>query len=133
MKNKLKKIIGFILLFVIVIAVLWYKAPINGIRCYPESVSKIDINYGDDFLSITNTNDIAFIIKSLNSISLNRVIFKLGKKQIGYNINIYSTNENLLNEITIYSSEVASIESFFYTDKNSLLPYEYIKNIYSNR
>ncbi|MEI0563273.1 hypothetical protein [Brachyspira pulli] len=133
MKDKLKKIIGFILLLIIIIAVLWYKAPINGIKCYPESVSKIDINYGNDFISVTDTNDIDFIIKSLNSISLNRVIFKLGKKQLGYDINIYSTNKNLLNEITIYSSEVASIGNFFYTDKNAILPYEYIKKVYSNK
>ena len=132
MKNKLKKVVGFIPLFIIIIAVLWYKVPINGIRCYPESVSKIDISYNGLSISITDTNDIDFIIKSLNSISLNKVILKMGNSKKGYNINIYSTNKNMLSNITVYSSETASIGSFFYTDKNSLLPYDYIRNIYSN-
>lgn len=132
MKNKLKKFIGFIPLFIIIIIILWYKTPINGIRCYPENVSKIDINYGGNFLSITNTNDIHFIIKSLNSISLNKVILKIGKHQIGYDINIHSDSKIMLSNITIYSSETASVGNFFYTDKNALLPYDYIKNIYSN-
>ncbi|WP_300758205.1 hypothetical protein [uncultured Brachyspira sp.] len=132
MKNKLKKVVGFIPLFIIIIAVLWYKVPLNGIRCYPESVSKIDISYNGELISITDTNDIDFIIKSLNSISLNKVILKMGNSKIGYNINIYSTNENILSNITVYSSETASIGSFFYTDKNSMLPYDYIRNIYSN-
>ncbi|MEI0525026.1 hypothetical protein R4K54_03770 [Brachyspira murdochii] len=132
MKNKLKKVVGFIPLFIIIIAVLWYKVPINGIRCYPESVSKIDISYNGLSISITDTNDIDFIIKSLNSISLNKVILKMGNSKKGYNINIYSTNKNMLSNISVYSSETASIGGFFYTDKNSLLPYDYIRNIYSN-
>ncbi|WP_157152721.1 hypothetical protein [Brachyspira murdochii] len=130
MKNKLKKAFGFIPLFIIIIAVLWYKLPINGIRCYPESVSKIDISYNGISISITDTNNIDFIVKSLNSISLNKVILKIGNYQNGYNINIYSTNKNMLSNITVYSSETASIGGFFYTDKNSLLPYDYIKDIF---
>lgn len=126
-----KKIISFILLFAVIVLVLWYKAPINGIKCYPEDVSKIEINYNNINISITNTNDILFIIKSLNSISLNRSIFK--NSSSGYNIKIYSSNDNsILNEITIYSSEVASIGNFFYTDKNNMLPYEYLMKLYSN-
>lgn len=130
MKNKLKKAFGLIPLFIIIIAVLWYKVPINGIRCCPESVSKIDISYNGISISITDTNNIDFIVKSLNSISLNKVILKIGNYQNGYNINIYSTNKNMLSNITVYSSETASIGGFFYTDKNSLLPYDYIKDIF---
>ena len=120
-----------LILFVIIVLVLWYKAPINGIKLYPKDVSKIEIDYNKKTISITNTNDISFIIKSLNSISLNRSIFK--NSSIGYNIKIYSSNDNsILDEITIYSSEVASIGKFFYTDKNNMLPYEYLLKLYSN-
>ncbi|WP_028329240.1 hypothetical protein [Brachyspira alvinipulli] len=126
-----KKIISFIALFVVVVLVLWYKAPINGIKRYPEDVSKIEINYNNRNILVTNTNDISLIIKSLNSISLNRSIFK--NSTPGYNIKIYSLNDNsILDEITIYSSEVASIGKFFYTDKNNMLPYEYLLKLYSN-
>ncbi|ELV04727.1 hypothetical protein, partial [Brachyspira hampsonii] len=100
--------------------------------CYPESVSKIDINYNGKTMIITNTNDINFIIKSLNSISLNKSILKINKSKIGYMVNIYSTNKNIINNLIIYSSETASIGNFYYTDKNIMLPYEYIKNLYSN-
>ena len=72
MKKKLKKLLSFTPLFIIIIFILWYKSPINGIKCYPESVSKIDITYNENTIIITNTNDINFIIKSLNSISLNK-------------------------------------------------------------
>ena len=58
MKKKLKKLISFIPLFIIIILILWYKSPINGIKCYPESVSKIDITYNGNAIIITNTNDI---------------------------------------------------------------------------
>lgn len=132
MKEKLKKFINFIPLFIIIILVLWYKTPINGIKCYPESVSKIDVNYDGKSFIITNTNDIYFIIKSLNSISLNKSILKINNSKKGYNISIYSTNTNIISSMTIYSAETASIGNFYYTDKNIILPYEYIKNIYSN-
>ena len=132
MKKKLKKLISFIPLFIIIILILWYKSPINGIKCYPESVSKIDITYNERAIIITNTNDINFIIKSLNSISLNRSILKMNKSKIGYIIDIHSTNKNMIDNLTIYSSEAASIGNFYYTDKNVMLPYEYIKNLYTN-
>ncbi len=132
MKKKLKKLISFIPLFIIIILILWYKSPINGIKCYPESVSKIDITYNGNAIIITNTNDINFIIKSLNSISLNRSILKMNKSKIGYIIDIHSTNKNMIDNLTIYSSEAASIGNFYYTDKNVMLPYEYIKNLYTN-
>lgn len=132
MKKKLKKLISFIPLFIIIILILWYKSPINGIKCYPESVSKIYITYNGNAIIITNTNDINFIIKSLNSISLNRSILKMNKSKIGYIIDIHSTNKNMIDNLTIYSSEAASIGNFYYTDKNVMLPYEYIKNLYTN-
>ncbi|ASJ21955.1 hypothetical protein BHAMNSH16_10060 [Brachyspira hampsonii] len=132
MKKKLKKLLSFIPIFVIVIVVLWYKSPIDGIKCYPESVSKIDINYNGKAMIITNTNDINFIIKSLNSISLNKSILKMNKSKIGYIINIDSTNKNIINNLIIYSPENASIGNFYYTDKNIMLPYKYIKNLYTN-
>ncbi len=131
MKNNFKKFISLIPLFIIVIIVLWYKSPINGIKCYPEKVSKIDINYKENSIIVTNTNDINFIIKSLNSISLNKSILKMNKSESGYNINIYISDKNKLTNLTIYSSETVSIGNFYYTDKNTMLPYEYIKNIYS--
>ena len=130
--KKLKKVLSFIPLIIIIILVIWYKSPIDGIKCYPESVSKIDINYNGKSIIVTNTNDINFIIKSLNSISLNKSILKINKSNIGYIIEIHSTNKNMLNNINIYSSETASIGIFYYTDKNTMLPYEYIKNLYSN-
>lgn len=130
--KKLKKVLSFIPLIIIIILVIWYKSPIDGIKCYPESVSKIDINYNGESIIVTNTNDINFIIKSLNSISLNKSILKINKSNIGYIIEIHSTNKNMLNNINIYSSETASIGIFYYTDKNTMLPYEYIKNLYSN-
>ena len=130
MNKKVKDTISFILLLIVVILVLWYKAPINGIKCYPENVSKIEVNYVNNIISITNTNDISFIIKSLNSISLNRSILK--NSSIGYNIKIYTSNNNVLDDITIYSSEVASVGKFFYTDKNNMLPYNYLIKLYSN-
>lgn len=132
MKKKLKKLLSFTPLFIIIILILWYKSPINGIKCYPESVSKIDITYNERAIIITNTNDINFIIKSLNSISLNKSILKINQSKIGYEINIYSTNKNIINNLIIYSSETASIGNFYYTDKNVMLPYEYIKNLYTN-
>ena len=132
MKKMLKKLISFIPLFIIIILILWYKSPINGIKCYPESVSKIDINYNGNIIIVTNTNDINFIIKSLNSISLNKSILKINKSKIGYTIDIHSTNKNMIDNLTIYSSETASIGNFYYTDKNVMLPYEYIKNLYTN-
>ena len=132
MKKKLKKLLSFTPLFIIIILILWYKSPINGIKCYPESVSKIDITYNERAIIITNTNDINFIIKSLNSISLNKSILKINKSKIGYTVYIYSTNKNMINNLTIYSSETASIGNFYYTDKNIMLPYEYIKNLYYN-
>ena len=132
MKKKLKKLLSFTPLFIIIILILWYKSPINGIKCYPESVSKIDITYNERAIIITNTNDINFIIKSLNSISLNKSILKINQSKIGYEINIYSTNKNIINNLIIYSSETASIGNFYYTDKNIMLPYEYIKNLYTN-
>lgn len=132
MKKKLKKLMSFIPLFIIIILILWYKSPINGIKCYPESVSKIDINYNGKLMLITNTNYINFIIKSLNSISLNRSILKINKSKTGYILNIHSTNKNMVNNLTIYSSETASIGNFYYTDKNTMLPYEYIKKLYTN-
>ncbi|EKV57707.1 hypothetical protein A966_03905 [Brachyspira hampsonii 30446] len=132
MEKKLKKLLSFIPIFLIIIIILWYKSPIDGIKCYPESVSKIDINYNGKTMIITNTNDINFIIKSLNSISLNKSILKINKSKIGYMVNIYSTNKNIINNLIIYSSETASIGNFYYTDKNIMLPYEYIKNLYSN-
>ncbi|WP_323720332.1 hypothetical protein [Brachyspira hyodysenteriae] len=132
MKKKLRKLISFIPLFIIIILILWYKSPINGIKCYPESVSKIDINYNGKLMLITNTNYINFIIKSLNSISLNRSILKINKSKTGYILNIHSTNKNIVNNLTIYSSETASIGNFYYTDKNTMLPYEYIKKLYTN-
>ncbi|CRF34457.1 hypothetical membrane protein [Brachyspira suanatina] len=131
-KNKLKKIISFIPMFIIIILILWYKSPINGIKCYPESVSKIDMNYNGKSIIVTNTNDINFIIKSLNSISLNKSILKINKSKIGFIINIHSTNKNMINNLIIYSAEAASIGNFYYTDKNTMLPYEYIKNLYTN-
>ncbi|WP_297205904.1 hypothetical protein, partial [uncultured Brachyspira sp.] len=130
MNKKVKDTISFILLLIVVILVLWYKAPINGIKCRPENVSKIEVNYVNNIISITNTNDISFIIKSLNSISLNRSILK--NSSIGYNIKIYTSNNNVLDDITIYSSEVASVGKFFYTDKNNMLPYNYLIKLYSN-
>ena len=132
MKKNVKKLLGFIPIFIIIILILWYKSPINGIECYPESVSKIDITYNERAIIITNTNDINFIIKSLNSISLNKSILKINKSKIGYTVYIYSTNKNMINNFTIYSSETASIGNFYYTDKNVMLPYEYIKNLYTN-
>ncbi|KLI30449.1 hypothetical protein [Brachyspira hyodysenteriae] len=132
MKKKLKKLLSFIPLFIIIILILWYKSPINGIKCYPESVSKIDIDYNGIPIAVTNTNDINFIIKSLNSISLNKSILKINKSKIGYILNIHSTNKNMISNLTIYSSETASIGNFYYTDKNIMLPYEYIKKLHTN-
>ncbi|WP_416487817.1 hypothetical protein [Brachyspira hyodysenteriae] len=132
MKKKLRKLVSFIPLFIIIILILWYKSPINGIKCYPESVSKIDIDYNGIPIAVTNTNDINFIIKSLNSISLNKSILKINKSKIGYILNIHSTNKNMISNLTIYSSETASIGNFYYTDKNTMLPYEYIKKLYTN-
>ncbi|ACN83761.1 hypothetical protein OFR22_10665 [Brachyspira hyodysenteriae] len=132
MKKKLKKLLSFIPLFIIIILILWYKSPINGIKCYPESVSKIDIDYNGIPIAVTNTNDINFIIKSLNSISLNKSILKINKSKTGYILNIHSTNKNMISSLTIYSSETASIGNFYYTDKNIMLPYEYIKKLHAN-
>ncbi|KLI31101.1 hypothetical protein SZ50_11740 [Brachyspira hyodysenteriae] len=132
MKKKLKKLLSFIPLFIIIILILWYKSPINGIKCYPESVSKIDIDYNGIPIAVTNTNDINFIIKSLNSISLNKSILKINKSKTGYILNIHSTNKNMISNLTIYSSETASIGNFYYTDKNIMLPYEYIKKLHAN-
>ncbi|TVL43015.1 hypothetical protein A9X84_10775 [Brachyspira hyodysenteriae] len=132
MKKKLKKLLSFIPLFIIIILILWYKSPINGIKCYPESVSKIDIDYNGIPIAVTNTNDINFIIKSLNSISLNKSILKINKSKTGYILNIHSTNKNMISSLTIYSSENASIGNFYYTDKNIMLPYEYIKKLHAN-
>ena len=55
----------------------------------------------------------------------------MNKSESGYNINIYISDKNKLTNLTIYSSETVSIGNFYYTDKNTMLPYEYIKNIYS--
>ena len=132
MKENIKKLLSLIPLFIIIIIFLWYKAPIDGIKCYPQGVEKINIEYENRILTITNTNDIDFIIKSLNSISLNRVIPIMKKNINGYRINIISTNKNILNNITIYSKDTASLYYFYYTDKNQMLPYDYIKNLFTN-
>ena len=133
MKENIKKLISLIPLFIIIILLLWYKTPINGISCYPQSVEKITIEYQNKTLNITNTNDVYFIIKSLNSISLNKIIPIMKKNINGYKINIISTNKNIPNDIIIYSKDTASIGYFYYTDKNTMLPYNYIKNIFSNK
>ena len=133
MKENIKKLISLIPLFIIIILFLWYKTPINGINCYPQSVKKITVEYENKLLNITNTNDIEFIIKSLNSISLNKIIPIMKKNINGYKINIVSTNKNIPNDIIIYSKDTASIGYFYYTDKNTMLPYDYIKNIFSNK
>ena len=133
MKENIKKLISLIPLFIIVILFLWYKTPINGINCYPQSVKKITVEYENKLLNITNTNDIEFIIKSLNSVSLNKIIPIMKKNINGYKINIVSTNKNIPNDIIIYSKDTASIGHFYYTDKNTMLPYDYIKNIFSNK
>lgn len=130
MDIKYRKIISFAALFIIIILVLWYKSPINGIKCYPENVSRIEVYYNNREIIVTNKSDIDFIIKSLNSISLNRSIFK--NSSFGYNIKIHTSDDNVLDDIIIYSSEVASIGRFFYTDKNSMLPYSYLCKMYSN-
>ena len=132
-KKNIKKLISLIPLFIIVILILWYKTPINGINCYPQSVKKITVEYENKLLNITNTNDIEFIIKSLNSVSLNKIIPIMKKNINGYKINIVSTNKNIPNDIIIYSKDTASIGHFYYTDKNTMLPYDYIKNIFSNK
>ena len=126
MKENIKKLISLIPLFIIIILFLWYKTPINGINCYPQSVEKITVEYQNKLLNITNTNDVYFIIKSLNSISLNKIIPIMKKNINGYKINIISTNKNIPND-------TASIGYFYYTDKNTMLPYDYIKNIFSNK
>ena len=133
MKENIKKLISLIPLFIIIILFLWYKTPINGINCYPQSVEKITVEYQNKLLNITNTNDIEFIIKSLNSISLNKIIPIMKKNINGYKINIISTNKKIPNDIIIYSKDTASIGYFYYTDKNTMLPYNYIKNIFSNK
>ncbi|WP_157152151.1 hypothetical protein [Brachyspira sp. SAP_772] len=133
MKENIKKLISLIPLFIIIILFLWYKTPINGINCYPQSVEKITVEYENKILNITNTNDIDFIIKSFNSISLNKIIPIMKKNINGYKINIVSTNKNIPNDIIIYSKDTASIGYFYYTDKNTMLPYDYIKNIFSNK
>ena len=133
MKENIKKLISLIPLFIIIILFLWYKTPINGINCYPQSVKKITVEYENKLLNITNTNDIEFIIKSLNSVSLNKIIPIMKKNINGYKINIVSTNKNIPNDIIIYSKDTASIGHFYYTDKNTMLPYDYIKNIFSNK
>lgn len=133
MKENIKKLISLIPLFIIIILFLWYKTPINGINCYPQSVKKITVEYQNKLLNITNTNDIEFIIKSLNSVSLNKIIPIMKKNINGYKINIVSTNKNIPNDIIIYSKDTASIGHFYYTDKNTMLPYDYIKNIFSNK
>lgn len=132
-KKNIKKLISLIPLFIIVILILWYKTPINEINCYPQSVEKITLEYQNKILNITNTNDIEFIIKSLNSISLNKTIPIIKANTNSYKINIISTNKNIPNDIIIYSKDTASIGHFYYTDKNTMLPYEYIKNIFSNK
>ncbi|WP_288694559.1 hypothetical protein [uncultured Brachyspira sp.] len=132
-KKNIKKLISLIPLFIIVILILWYKTPINGINCYPQSVEKITLEYQNKILNITNTNDIEFIIKSLNSISLNKTIPIIKANTNSYKINIISTNKNIPNDIIIYSKYTASIGHFYYTDKNTMLPYDYIKNIFSNK
>lgn len=133
MKENIKKFISLIPLFIIIILFLWYKTPINGINCYPQSVEKITIEYQNKTLNITNINDIDFIIKSLNSISLNKTIPIIKANTNSYKINIISTNKNIPNNIIIYSKDTASIGHFYYTDKNTMLPYDYIKNIFSNK
>ncbi|TXJ42100.1 hypothetical protein [Brachyspira pilosicoli] len=133
MKENIKKLISLIPLFIIIILFLWYKTPINGINCYPQSVKKITVEYQNKLLNITNTNDIEFIIKSLNSISLNKIIPIMKKNINGYKINMVSTNKKIPNDIIIYSKDTASIGHFYYTDKNTILPYDYIKNIFSNK
>ena len=133
MKENIKKFISLIPLFIIIILFLWYKTPINGINCYPQSVEKITIEYQNKTLNITNINDIDFIIKSLNSISLNKTIPIIKANTNSYKINIISTNKNIPNDIIIYSKDTASIGHFYYTDKNTMLPYDYIKNIFSNK
>ena len=133
MKENIKKLISLIPLFIIIILFLWYKTPINGINCYSQSVKKITVEYENKLLNITNTNDIEFIIKSLNSVSLNKIIPIMKKNINGYKINIVSTNKNIPNDIIIYSKDTASIGHFYYTDKNTILPYDYIKNIFSNK
>lgn len=133
MKENIKKLISLIPLFIIIILFLWYKTPINGINCYPQSVEKITVEYQNKLLNITNTNDIEFIIKSLNSVSLNKIIPIMKKNINGYKINIVSTNKNIPNDIIIYSKDTTSIGHFYYTDKNTILPYDYIKNIFSNK
>lgn len=133
MKENIKKLVSLIPLFIIVILILWYKTPINGINCCPQSVEKITVEYQNKILDITNTNDIDFIIKSLNSISLNKTIPIIKANTNSYKINIISTNKNIPNDIIIYSKDTASIGHFYYTDKNTMLPYDYIKNIFSNK
>ena len=132
-KKNIKKLVSLIPLFIIIILLLWYKTPINGINCYPQSVEKITIEYQNKLLNITNTNDVYFIIKSLNSISLNKTIPIIKENSNSYKINIISTNKNIPNDIIIYSKDTASIGHFYYTDKNTILKYYYIKNIFYNK
>ncbi|WP_300369399.1 hypothetical protein [Brachyspira sp.] len=133
MKKKFKKLLNFMPLILIIILVLWYKSPINGIKYDPKNVNKINITHNGNSIVITNTNDIYFIIKSLNSISLNKSIPKMKQSKYGYDINIHYSSASMFNNLTIYSSETASIGNFYYTDKNNILPYEYIKNIFYNK
>jgi hypothetical protein len=131
-KNK-KAIIGILFVAAVVVGVLiWWNLPYTITDIDPSNVSKIEVfdgNTGKSF-SITDNNDIKYIVTNLNSLSLNKEKLSLGYMGYSFKTKIFGDDGDLYKEFIINSNDMIRKDPFIYRDSSKSIDYEYIQRLF---
>ncbi|ADU28785.1 hypothetical protein [Evansella cellulosilytica] len=128
--KKVLLLVPFILVFTFALTYI----PHSVVSMNPSGVSKITIfdgNTGSETV-ITEKDHIEYIITDLSDVT-----FQKGKSSFGYmgysfNTKIYNEKGKVVKELIINSEDTIRYKGFFYTAKDELIDYDYIKNLVDN-
>lgn len=121
-----------VILVVAVIAVVYYLTPkIFGMKISPSDVAQIyvfDGETGKEF-TISNPEDIQYIVENIKSHSMRRDGISLGKMGYGFRITYFDGNgKEVISTFILNSNDCIRKDPFFYRCDGGLC-YDYIKSL----
>lgn len=132
--NKKLLIILLIICIILISGVVWYIKPLNLLELNPDNVSKISIFDGNTgiALSITEKEDITYIINNLNAIVLKKDGISTGFTGYSFKTTIYLKNGEEAggwNNFIINSEDTIRKDPFFYKVVEGEIDYQYIRRL----
>ena len=111
---------------------IWWNAPYIITDIGPLNVSKIEVFDGNTgkSLTITDKNDIAYIITNLNSVSLNKEKLSLGYMGYSFKTKIFRNDGSLYKEFIINSNAMIRKDPIIYRDSSKSIDYGYIQRLF---